>query len=351
MRKMGLHCETDLPLCVAREPHSPQLRNGGSNYGTKLTRRGRECYGVTAGTLRCRPCRVSTHQTRLRLITLFGLEGELMEIRSKELLQRKVDDSKAVIRQAYERFNPEHMVAAWTGGKDSTLLMWLIREVCREDGRPIPNCFLIDEGDMFPEVKEFVKELSDAWKLQVTFLHNSNVSQAAGGELGAPVHVANLNERNRRELERLGFEDDEFDYEPESFVGNHLMKTVPLLQFLEEQKVEAFFEGIRWDEQEARANETYFSERAATEYGPAHMRVFPILHFLEREVWEAHFAYDIPICELYKHGYRSLGARGTTRKTTDVPAWEQDLDNTSERGGRQQDKEGVMQKLRELGYM
>jgi phosphoadenosine phosphosulfate reductase len=274
-----------------------------------------------------------------------------MEIRSKELLDRKVEDSKKIVRQAYETYDPDKMVLAWTGGKDSTLLLWIVREVCNETGRKLPNCFIIDEGDMFDEVRKFVKDLSDRWGIDVTFLHNKDVSDAVNGELGAMVQVAHLSERNRRELVRLGFEEDEFPYEPESFVGNHLMKTVPLNEFLEKEQVEAFFEGIRWDEQEARADETYFSPRKATEYNPEHMRVFPILHFLEREVWEAHFAYDIPICDLYRNGYRSLGARGTTGKTTDVPAWEQDLENTSERGGRQQDKEGVMKKLRELGYM
>ena len=66
---------------------------------------------------------------------------------------------------------------------------------------------------------------------------------------------------------------------------------------------------------------------------------------------DAHFTYDIPICELYKSGYRSLGARVSTTKMTDKPAWEQDLENTYERGGRRQDKEELMAKLRSLGYM
>ncbi|MFQ5976164.1 MAG: hypothetical protein ACE5J5_07620, partial [Candidatus Hydrothermarchaeales archaeon] len=50
-------------------------------------------------------------------------------------------------------------------------------------------------------------------------------------------------------------------------------------------------------------------------------------------------------------GYRSLGAKTTTTKPSDLPAWEQDLENTTERAGRQQDKEGTMKRLRDLGYM
>lgn len=274
-----------------------------------------------------------------------------MQIRSMDVLNRKLEDSKGIVWQAYERYDADAMALAWTGGKDSTLLLWIIRQVCGERGRTLPKCFTIDEGDMFDEAREFIARVSREWNVRVEFLHNGDVSRAAGNRLGAPVKVRDLNDRNRREIERLGYEESEFPYEPESFVGNHLMKTVVLNDYLERNRIQAFFEGIRWDEQESRSTEEYFSPRDATRYSPAHMRVFPILHFLEREVWEAHFALEIPICPLYEQGYRSLGARVTTTKNSDLPAWEQDLENTTERGGRRQDKEHLMQKLRELGYM
>lgn len=95
----------------------------------------------------------------------------------------------------------------------------------------------------------------------------------------------------------------------------------------------------------------YFSPREGTEFSPEHDRISPMLHFTEREVWQAIHAYGIPFCKLYAEGYRSLGARVTTGAADDIPAWEQDLENTSERVGRRQDKEGLMKKLRELGYM
>lgn len=270
---------------------------------------------------------------------------------NKALLYKKIEDTKKIIAEALDRFAIEDLAIAWTGGKDSTLLLYLVRKVCAEKGVSVPKCFCIDEGDMFDEVRDFIADVSDRWGLDVEFIHNDDVSEAAGGELGASVKVSDLNKRNRREIERLGYTEDEFNYEPESFVGNHLMKTVTLNKYLEENDVQAFFEGIRWDEQGAREDETYFSPRPATEYSPEHVRICPILHFTERDVWDATFELDVPICPLYKQGYRSLGARVTTSKTSDLPAWEQDLENTNERGGRRQDKEGLMEKLRNLGYM
>ena len=41
----------------------------------------------------------------------------------------------------------------------------------------------------------------------------------------------------------------------------------------------------------------------------------------------------------------------STEKTTAEPAWLQDLEGTTERAGRAQDKEDLMERLRDLGYM
>ena len=41
-----------------------------------------------------------------------------------------------------------------------------------------------------------------------------------------------LNIRNRKELEKIGFTENTFLFEPESFVGNHLMKTVAMNNFI-----------------------------------------------------------------------------------------------------------------------
>jgi sulfate adenylyltransferase subunit 2 (EC 2.7.7.4) len=60
---------------------------------------------------------------------------------------------------------------------------------------------------------------------------------------------------------------------------------------------------------------------------------------------------DIPISPKYVAGFRSLGSSVSTEKTTDEPAWMQNLEETTERAGRAQDKEDLMERLRDLGYM
>jgi phosphoadenosine phosphosulfate reductase len=267
------------------------------------------------------------------------------------LLEKKVADSRKVILDALKQYPIDRLRIAFTGGKDSTLVLWLVKTAIEGTSHRIPRCFCIDEGDMFDEVRAFIVRCEKEFGITVDMIHNSDVSAHAADGLGSEVRVADLNERNRREVARLGYEEETFTYEPESYVGNHLMKTVTCMNYVSDNRLAGFFEGIRWDEQGARASETYFSPRPATEYNTEHVRINPILHFTERDVWNAFRHYRIPVCELYRLGYRSLGARVTTRKVSEVPAWEQDLESTTERGGRRQDKEGLMSKLRNLGYM
>ena len=154
--------------------------------------------------------------------------------------------------------------------------------------------------------------------------------------IGDLIQVSSLNEKNRLEIEKLGFGESAFPFEPESLVGNHLMKTVPMNVYMEEKNIRALSTAIRWDEQTARTREEFFSPRTE----PRHTRVQPILHFTERDIWDTIHTHNLPFCSLYCQGYRSLGARSSTTRISDQPAWEQDLENTPERGRQRTGKRG-----------
>ena len=279
------------------------------------------------------------------------MKGEpMMEQKSERLmnltLEEKMEHSQEVIREAIRKFSRDRLFLAWTGGKDSTTMLWLYREVCRELEQPMPRAMFIDEGHVFEEILELVDRVKIEWNVELCVVKNTDVSDKAR-KVGDLIRVADLNERNQKEIEKLGFNEDVFPFEPESFVGNHLMKTVAMNVFMEKNDVQALSTAIRWDEQDARVEEDYFSPRT----DPDHTRVHPILHFKERDVWNTIHHHSIPFCSLYYQGYRSLGAKGSTTKTSDIPAWEQDLENTTERAGRGQDKEEIMAQLRSSGYM
>ena len=278
--------------------------------------------------------------------------SQKMEDSKRKIINKKIDDSKKVIREVFTKFKPEELAITWTGGKDSTLTLWIIRQVCEEDNRPLPTVFTISEHDVFTEIEDFMKEYANKWNLDLVWYLNEDVVKAAGSELGAIVQVKDLNERNQKEIERIGYEEDEFIFEAESYTGNHLMKTVMFNKFIEDRKIKAVIQGIRWDEHSARMNDEYFTLYEAADLSPEHTRICPILHFTERDIWNVTHDFGIPYNSLYQHGYRSLGAKSSSKIAMEgVPAWEQDLENTGERDGRRQDKEEAMEKLRKLGYM
>ena len=62
-------------------------------------------------------------------------------------LEEKVHHSKEIIKEALERFG-NNLVLAWTGGKDSTTMLWLYKQVCDSMGKPLPKCIFINEGDL-----------------------------------------------------------------------------------------------------------------------------------------------------------------------------------------------------------
>ena len=277
-------------------------------------------------------------------------EQEKAELRPQ--VEPLVAKSKEVIRDAFSKYKIEDMAITWTGGKDSGLTLWLIRQVCLEDKIQIPKVMTIDEFDVFQEIHEFMGKYAKEWNLDLEWCRNDDVIKAAGGKLNNIVKVKDLDERNQAELKRISFEEDSFPFEAESYTGNHLMKTVEFNKYIERRNVKAIFQGLRRDEQTARVQDDYYEKKEAAHLIPEHMRIKPILHFTERMVWNAYKVYGIPYCSLYEQGYRSLGAKTTSAiAEAGVPAWEQDLEHTTERAGRRQDKEQMMGRLRKLGYM
>jgi phosphoadenosine phosphosulfate reductase len=209
----------------------------------------------------------------------------------------------------------------------------------------IPPALFIDHGQHYDETMEMLKEISKKWGFKMLYARNEDVLSKVGKN--NKIKISALNDLNQKEAKRIGYEKPEMDYDLETEVGNHLLKTVAMNLAIEKYRFDALFTGVRWDENEARSGEVFISPRTH----PDHVRVQPILPFTERNIWQYMFKYKLPIHPLYKQGYRSIDGKLDSKKTSDLPAWEQDLEHTKERAGRSQDKEGVMEKLRMFGYM
>lgn len=221
-------------------------------------------------------------------------------------LLEKVKKSKNVIMEARKGLKDEDIAVAWTGGKDSTVLLHMVRELF--NGK-VPFKIMFNDSTMeFKEIYDFIEHLTKEWNLDlITVKH----SQEEMKEFRTTKDI-----ERKKELSRL-------------------MKITAINDALEKYHIKAFIAGIRWDEHEARSKEKYISPRKK------HIRVHPILHFTERDIWEYIKYFNVPFVDLYNKGYRSLGEKPFTRPANP---------GETERSGRDYDKEKVMKNLRRMGY-
>ena len=289
-------------------------------------------------------------------------------------LEDKIGKAVEVTRTALEQYRRPAVM--WTGGKDSTLVLYVVIQVAEEFGHDRPPVVFIDHFQHFPETVAFVERWADRLGLDLVVARNEGIARL-DADPGESIPLSSIGDRNRRELDRLDFEGEAFVLDADTLAGNHLLKTVALNDAIADHGFDGVFSGVRWDEQEARADETFFSPRHDPDVYPPHDRVHPILGFDERAVWDAFWQFvvpdsvpgypvghapdtvddlagfdpdDLPVSPKYFEGYRSLGTKDGSGSAADEPAWRR-LDEGSEREGRAQDKEGLMAKLRDLGYM
>lgn len=218
-------------------------------------------------------------------------------------LNDKVAKSREVLKEALERF-PGKIALAWTGGKDSTTTMHLLRDL--SGGRvPIP-VLNIDTSVKFKEIYEFRDRIAGEWDLDLRI------------------------ERNNAALEEIRIAENK----EECCLR---LKAEVIAQAMVKYGWEALITGLRWDEQPDRAQVDYFVLYDT----PPHVRVQPILHFTELDIWQYIKNNDVPYCVLYKKGYRSLGCEPCTKLGRA---------GRDERAGRDQSKEEIMKRLRAMGY-
>jgi len=224
----------------------------------------------------------------------------------KALIEMSLEDkeqySKKIMYDVREKYGDD-VAIAFSGGKDSTTLLHLVKAAFQEK---IPwRVFTIDTGAEFQEIIDFVHKISTEWGFRLITLRNQEAVKSAFPKDRAECCFTR--------------------------------KVIPVNKAITDYRLKALLTAVRWDEHDARTGDLFFTERE----NPAHMRVQPLLHFREIDVWAYLKKYSVPYCILYKKGYRSLDCDPCTRKFG-APG--------PERNGRDQEKDSAMKRLREAGY-
>jgi sulfate adenylyltransferase subunit 2 len=251
-----------------------------------------------------------------------------------------------IIREAFNRIDKLAML--WSLGKDSNAMLWMVRKAFFGHV-PFPLVH-VDTGKKFPEMYAHRDHYAKAWNLDL----------------------------------RIGFcpPVEEIDPTLPPAARSAARKTAGLKAIVEREGFTGLIAGIRRDEEGTRAKERVFSPRGVdsswdfrdqppefwdqfkTDFAPGtHLRVHPILHWTEIDIWRYIRREGIPIVDLYfsKNGkrYRSLGDQDITfpvtsdASTLDEIIAELQTTKIAERAGRAMDHESEdsFERLRADGYM
>jgi sulfate adenylyltransferase subunit 2 len=267
-------------------------------------------------------------------------------------LDQLESQSVYLLREAFNKFARPAML--WSIGKDSTVLLWLARKAFFGHV-PFPLVH-VDTTYKIPSMIEYRDQLCREWRLQLIVGGNEEV--LASGQTypkGRATRVACCS----------------------------TLKKDALKAVLDQHKFDGVIVGVRRDEEPTRAKERYFSPRDQhmewnvddqppefwdqfkTDFAPgSHVRIHPLLHWTELNIWEYIARESVPVIPLYfanaqGERYRSLGChpctfpvRSNARTAPEIIA-ELRSTRASERAGRAQDQEseGAFEKLRRDGYM
>lgn len=257
-----------------------------------------------------------------------------------------------ILREAFNKF--ENLAMLWSIGKDSSVMLWLARKAFFGHV-PFP-CVHVDTTYKIPQMIQFRDRVAKEWNLDLRTGQNSE-ALAAG---------KTFPNGNATRVECCS-----------------LLKRDALQDVITDNNFEAVILGIRRDEEGTRAKERYFSPRTKdfewdfkdqppelwdqfkTDFEPGtHLRIHPLLHWTEQNIWEYVDRERIPVVPLYfadenNRRYRSLGCApctsGVESSAATVPEIIQELrtTNVAERSTRAQDQEAedAFERLRASGYM
>ncbi|MDO8840355.1 MAG: sulfate adenylyltransferase subunit CysD [Parvibaculum sp.] len=251
-----------------------------------------------------------------------------------------------IFREAFNRI--ENIAMLWSLGKDSNVMIWLARKAFFGHV-PFPVMH-VDTGKKFPEMYDFRDRYAAEWGLNFI----------------------------REECPPLEMTDETLPPAARSAAR----KTEGLKLAIKKYGFNALFAGIRRDEEATRAKERVFSPRGLTgqwdfkdqppefwdqfktDFPPGtHIRIHPLLHWTEVDIWLYTLREQIPTIPLYfaKDGkrYRSLGDKDITSPVastaTTIEEIIEELRTTkvSERSGRAMDHESedAFERLRADGYL
>lgn len=274
-----------------------------------------------------------------------------------KILEKK---SIEIIKNVYNFIKPENIGLLYSCGKDSTVLLHLIKK----SKVKLPTMIHIDTNKKIKKMIQYRNQLFSNLNCD-NIVIESNYSSDNKIECCQYNKVLPLND---------------IIYNLNNFNKFTIINNIKIPK-QQNNAIQALFVGIRRDEEKSRCKEEYISKRYKNSWDiesselqinnfysfdindEVHLRIHPLLDWTELDIWEYIKQENIDIIDLYfsKNGYRyrSLGCECCTKKIKSnavtsesiITELKQSLSKVEERSTRLQDNKNGLEQLRINGYM
>lgn len=181
-------------------------------------------------------------------------------------LLKKITIAEFYIKTLETKYKPQNIFVFWSGGKDSTVALHIIKNMYNYI--PFPVVFK-DSTLEFPEVYDFVKTISLKWNINLIW---DTLPQKIVNKINSVPTI----ELKRKILNKE--------------------KDILARRINADGDCKCIINGIRWFEHFHSIN-AFFRKKGDITF------LYPILHFTERDIWDYTHMFNMPYISLYNQGY------------------------------------------------
>jgi len=241
-----------------------------------------------------------------------GILPSLRDLILNRTFEEKYVQAVGIINTNLQEFHPKKIALAYSGGKDSTATLFMVRNECMAlDIDPNDVTILFENtGVEYPETIQFIKEIRDLWGI-TNFIETKpeKTFWQCVKEYGYPRSKSNRTQEKGKKGKRP--------------LCCEYLKERPGKKVL--KNFDAVFLGIT-------AMESHQRQMRAVTHGTCYYaiadkikKIHPLLYFTEPEIWELHTRMGIPHNKVYDLGVDRCGCMPCTA----YKKWKENLQMTN----------------------